>query len=357
MKQFFLGSCLLLSLFAHAQQRKTENVVIVTLDGMRWQEIFGGVDSSIMNDPKYTKHQKDLSAAYWDPDTDNRRKKLFPFFWGFLRERGQLYGNRARGNLVNVSNPYQFSYPGYNEIFTGYPDTAVNSNDKVINKNTNVLEFINGQKGYGGKVAVFSTWDAFPYILNRQRNGIYMNSDTDSLSFGSREFRMINDMQFLAPQPLAVRPDLLTFFAARQYLKEFRPRVLYLAWDETDDYAHAGLYDQYINSAHAEDKMLADLWSTLQSMPGYKDRTTLIVTCDHGRGGKIKDQWRDHGADVEGSGAIWMAVIGPDTRASGEMTQPSQLYQKQWAPTIAALLGLSFRPDQGSADPVRSVLE
>jgi len=357
MKKFFWVPCVLLSLLANAQNHKTENVVVVTLDGMRWQEIFGGVDSAVLGNAAYTTDKAGMKGKFWSDDVRERRKKLFPFLWTTVEQKGQLYGNRDRGNLINVANRYQFSYPGYNEIFTGYPDTAVNSNDKILNKNTNVLEFINKQKGFTGKVAAFTTWDCFPYILNRERSGIYVNADTEALHFSSREFQMVNEMQSLTARPLGVRPDLFTYFAAKQYLKEYNPRVLYIAFDETDDFAHAGLYDQYLNSAHAEDGMLADLWNTLQSMPRYKDKTTLIVTCDHGRGDKIKDQWRDHGEKVEGSGSIWMVAMGPDTHAAGEVTTPAQLYQKQWAPTIAALLGFDFRPDQGSADAVRTVLQ
>ncbi|HZE85487.1 MAG TPA: alkaline phosphatase family protein, partial [Puia sp.] len=341
---------------ASPASRKTENLVIVTLDGMRWQEIFGGIDSALLGNAAYTMDKDGLKNKFWSDDARERRKKLFPFLWTTVEQKGQLYGNRNIGNNVNVANRYKFSYPGYSEIFTGYPDTAVNSNDKILNKNINVLEYINKQKGYAGKVAVFSSWDVFPFILNRERSGIYINADNDTFRLASKELKMINEMQFLTARPLGLRPDLLTYFAGKEYLKAYNPRVLYIGWDETDDYAHAGLYDQYINSAHAEDGMLADLWNTLQSMPQYKDKTTLIVTCDHGRGDKIKAQWKDHGQNVDDSGQIWMVAMGPDTRPGGEISTQSQLYQQQWAPTMAALLGFDFRPAHSEAAPVRSVL-
>jgi len=340
---------------AQSVSRKTENLVIFTLDGMRWQEVFGGIDSALAGDPKYTRDKDVLNKKFYSADMRERRKKLFPFLWTTVAEKGQLYGNRTAGNLVNVSNPYQFSYPGYNEIFTGCPDTAVNSNDKVLNRNTNVLEFINRQKGFSGKVAAFTTWDVFPYIFNTGRSGLFVNSGVDSLHFSDKGLQVVNEMQFLAPQPLEVRPDVITYFAGKEYLKTYRPKVLYIAFDETDDFAHAGLYDQYLSQAHAEDAMIADLWNTLQSMPQYKDKTTLIITCDHGRGDKVKDNWRHHGKEIQESGEIWMAVMGPDTRPAGEVSTHTQLYQKQWASTMAALLGFQFLPDHGSAEPVPTV--
>lgn len=350
-----LCSCMVLGVFAQHPPHETENLVIVTLDGMRWQEVFGGVDSALLNNPMYTREKKELQEKFWREGAAERRAVLFPFFWSTIVQKGQLYGNRLAGNYVNVANPYHFSYPGYNEIFTGYPDTAVNSNDKILNKNTNVLEFINRQKGYKGKVAVFSTWDVFPYILNSARSGVYVNSGFDTLAFAAPGLKIVNEEQFLTPSPLGIRPDLLTYFAGKEYLKAYSPKVLYISFDETDDYAHSGLYDQYLKSAHAEDGMIADLWNLLQSLPAYKDKTTLIVTCDHGRGDKIKNEWRDHGERIEGSDAIWMAIIGPDTPPSGEAKGAGQLYQKQWAPTMAALLGFDFHPDQGKAEPVQTV--
>lgn len=340
-----------------AQTRKTENVVVVTLDGMRWQEVFGGADSSLINNEKYAHDTAGLKKEFWSDDSTQRREKLFSFLWSTVKQEGQLYGNRHLGNYVNVTNPYRFSYPGYNELFTGYADTAVNSNDKILNKNTNVFEFINKQKGYEGKVAAFSTWDVFPYILNAKRSGLYVNSDVDSLPFKSPQFDIINQLQFLSPKPIGVRPDVLTYMAAKEYLKEYKPKVLYIAFDETDDYAHAGYYNQYLSSAHAEDGMIKDLWNTLQAMPQYKGKTTLIVTCDHGRGDEIKDQWRDHGKDVKGASEIWMVAIGPDTKPTGEAKGSGQLYQKQMAATIASLLGFTFKPAQGVAEPINNIVK
>lgn len=339
-----------------AINRKTENLVMVAMDGMRWQEIFGGVDSSLMRDAAFTKDRKEVQRAFWDADREERRKKLFPFFWNTIARQGQLYGNRALDNKVDVANPYKFTYPGFSETVTGYPDSAVNSNGLNKNRNINVLEFINEQKGYTGKVATFATSVLFPYILNKWRNGLYVNADKDSLAFDTPQMQMLNDMERLAAKPTGERPDLLTYFAAREYLKQAHPRVLYIPMGETDAFAHDGLYDQYLGAAHAEDAMVADLWNILQSMPQYRNKTTLIVTCDHGRGDKIKAQWTDHGVKVEDSGEIWFAVIGPDSSPLGEVAGPLQLYQGQLAATMAALLGFHFAPPQKVLPVIDSVL-
>ncbi|CAN5543849.1 hypothetical protein BH10BAC3_BH10BAC3_12970 [soil metagenome] len=340
---------------AFSQQQKTENLVIVTLDGMRWQEVFGGIDSALMNNKNYTKDSAGTAGKFWADDVSERRKKLFPFLWNTIEKQGQLYGNRKFDNKVNNANRYKFSYPGYNEIFTGYPDTLVNSNDKIWNKNTNVLEFINKQNVYKGKVAAFTTWDVFPYILNSKRSGVYVNADVDSLKFSNEKLQLINDIQFLTTRPIGVRPDVLTYIAAREYMKAYKPKVLYIAFDETDDLAHAGMYDLYLGSAYAEDRMIEDLWNYIQSDPQYKNKTTLLITCDHGRGDKDKNNWRHHGEKIEEAGEIWLAAIGPDTKPLGELKTSMQLYQEQYAATIANLLGLNFAAEHPVAKPIEAV--
>jgi hypothetical protein len=357
MNRFFIPGFIFCSIFVlkTSAQSKTENLVIVTLDGMRWQEVFGGADSAILNDKNFTRDSSGMYTKFWDNDIYERRKKLFPFFWNTIVRNGQLYGNRWIGNEVNNANGYKFSYPGYNEIFTGYPDTAVNSNDKILNKNINVLEFINQQDTYKNEVAAFSTWDVFPYILNKWRSGIYVNSDTDSLPYTTEKFKLIDDIESLTSRPIGVRPDVLTYIAAREYMKEMKPKILYIAFDETDDLAHAGMYDLYLGSAHAEDKMIEDLWNFIQSSPMYKNKTTLIITCDHGRGDNPKKNWTDHGEKIEDAGQIWIAALGPDTKPEGEINTKGVLYQEQLAATFARILGLTFSANHPVAGPIENI--
>lgn len=341
---------------AAQKHTRTENIIIVTLDGLRWQEVFNGADPEIMKNRAYVKDSSDTYSRFWNDNPRIRREKLFPFLWNVVAENGRIYGNRNLGNKVNVANPYQFSYPGYNEILSGYADIAINSNDPIPNKNTTILDVINMKPDYKGKVAVFSSWDAFPYIVNKWRSGVYVNSDTDSLKFDNPILQVINDMQFLTPEPVGVRPDVITYFAAREYLKVYHPKVLYIIFDETDDLAHAGMYDQYLKSAAAEDGMIANLWKILQSDPYYKDKTTLLINCDHGRGDLVKDNWRHHGQEIKESGETWLAVIGPDTKPEGEIKTEMQLYNNQIAQTIARLLGFNFRCEHPVGEAIKTVI-
>ena len=289
-----------------------------------------------------------LKQKFWATTIDDRRKKLLPFFWSAIVSHGQLHGNRNLGSKVNVKNPYWFSYPGYNEIFTGYPDTTVNSNDKNLNKNTTILEFLNKQPGYTGKIAAFTSWDCFGAIFNEPRANFFVSSGIDSLPFKTASFKLLNEMQQMSPLPMGsdVRPDHLTYFIAREYVEEYKPKVLYIAFDETDDYAHGGRYDQYLNMAHMEDKWIGDLWNMIQQMPEYMNKTTLLILCDHGRGDKVKKEWTSHGEKIEGSDQIWLGALGAGIEPRGEIQTDEQLYQAQVAQTIARLLGYNFKANQ-----------
>jgi hypothetical protein len=357
---YCLLAVLLLCAPATAQQKhKTENVVLITLDGFRWQELFRGADSTFMKQQTFLK-DGEVRKKYWRDDLAERRKALLPFIWSAIGTQGQLYGNRDRGSLMNVTNTMWFSYPGYNELLTGKADDArINSNDKNYNPNTNVLEFINQQPAYKGKVAAFTSWDCFPYIINNKRSGVFVSSGLVPAKGArlSEKEATLNQLMFAIPNPLGdVRLDAFTFYYALEYVKKNKPRVLYLAFDETDDFAHAGEYAAYLNAARYTDGFIGELWQYLQSDAQYKGKTTLIITCDHGRG-PTTESWKHHGEKTAESDQVWMAVIGPDTPVTGEVAGGSQLYQRQVAKTLAAFLGLEFSTPAGPAEAISSTMK
>lgn len=345
-----------------AQPLKTQNVVIVTIDGLRWQEVFRGADSALV-DSKYTSDKDAVQKQFWSATTAERRKLLFPFIWSTMVQNGQVYGNRDAGNKSEVANKYFFSYPGYNELFTGFPDPRINSNGPLDNPNENVLEYINKQKEFNDKVAVFASWERFPQILNVKRSGLMVNAGFMDLKLPamSEHLQYLNELQHKAPTYLgdSTRIDFLTFEFAKEYLKQYQPRVLYMAFDETDEMAHAGYYKFYLDRAHQEDAFIKEIWEYLQSNPAYKDKTTLIVTCDHGRGDEPLASWCNHGLFIAPhSEQTWLAVMGPDTPSMGEMKAGGIVYQKQMAQTIAKLLGLDFKAAAGHevADAIDNVI-
>jgi hypothetical protein len=241
----------------------------------------------------------------------------------------------------------------------GFPDHRIDSNDKRLNPNPNVLEWIATQPGFEGRVAAFTSWDVFPFILNEPRAGIPVNAgweEVDNLPATPR-LALLNDLiRTSRRESEGVRDDELTFFAALEYLEQAQPRVLYISLDGTDTDAHSRRYDRYLRSARLADEYLRMLWKKLQSMESYAGKTTLLVSSDHGRGDP-PDDWRGHGEDVIGSHLMWLAAMGPGTEALGERSETSPLTQSQIAATVAALLGLEYGADvPAAAPPVVAIL-
>lgn len=126
------------------------------------------------------------------------------------------------------------------------------------------------------------------------------------------------------------------------------PKVLFIGYGETDEYAHSGRYDLYLRSAQQVDRYLSQLWSRFQADPRTRNKVTLLISTDHGRGWGV--EWTDHGEEVNGAEYIWSAAIGPDIGALG-VRRNSPTQQAQMAATIAAALGKDWR----SAEPQAAV--
>ncbi len=359
MKSFlpFLAAVLCLPALAQepppfpGEHAKTKKLFIITIDGFRWQEIFTGADPLLVGNTDYVRDTLLTRQLYWDSTAQERRKKLLPFFWSTVAREGRIYGNRLWGNKVNVRNFYKISYPGYNEIFTGHTDAFNSPNLPMENPHVNVLEYLNNSQEYKGKVAVFTSWNVFPYILNETRSGLPVNSGYAPLAEKAvPEAGLIDSVQTSMHQS-KTRHDLLTFLTAKEYIELHHPSILFLGFGETDECAHAGRYDLYLQQAADIDRMISDLWYLVQTDPYYRDSTTFLITTDHGRGWK-SNKWTTHGFWAEGSGDIWMAVLGPDILPGGEMRSHGQVYQKQLAATIAALLGDPLAPGHPPGHPI-----
>ena len=357
---FFLSAHASVSFAQTAENHKTQNVLFVMTDGLRWQEVFRGADPSLMN----KKHGgvaniDELRRMYWHDGLEERREALMPFLWQVVAKNGQIYGNRDKGSDAFVTNGLNFSYPGYNETLCGFPDPRVHSNDKVPNPNVTVLEWLNNKSEYHDKVAAFAAWDVFPFIFNAPRAGFLVNAGYEPLNSipASTRLDLLNHLKAEIPHLWNDEPfDSIPFYTAIEYLQARRPKILYLSLGETDDWAHAGNYGEYLNAAHRVDAYLKLLWDAVQSMPEYRGTTTLIFSPDHGRG-RSRSGWKDHGEEVPESKYIWMAFLGPDTPALGERSQIPAVTQSQIAATLAAIVDENYHaavPNAGK--PISDVL-
>lgn len=324
-----------------AADHKTENVILIHTDGLRWQEVFTGADPALLPKPD-SNHA--LIKNYWREDLNERRAVLMPFFWNVIAKQGQLYGNQKKGSVARVTNDQWFSYPGRNEFLTGAADPEIRSNAKVPNKNVTVLEWLHQKPAFQGAVAAFSGWDVVPFILNRERCGFPVMGGWEPVpeTPPSPRMALLNELiEDTTPATPAENFDSIIFQAARNYLVTKQPRVLFIDFLETDHWAHAGRYDNVLRTVQKVDDYVRRLWETVQASDHYRDKTTLILVTDHGRG-EAPEKWKSHGAKIDGAQNIWMAFLGPDTPALGERTDCPEVTQSQIAATLAALLGENY---------------
>lgn len=340
---------------------KTRNVVLIVSDGLRWQEVFTGATATLLDE----KHggiwdkKADLEREFWRADPNERRKALLPFLWNTVAVHGQIFGNQRKGSIARVTNKLAFSYPGYNEMTTGHPDARINSNEFGPNPNISVFEWLNGLPDLHGRVGIYGTWAAFKDIFNAERSKLpmlvgydlpYAGQLTPQQALLNRLYATTTKLEDEAVYDAFMQVPLIESFAKNQ------PRVLFVGYGETDNWAHAGRYDLVLHSARNFDQFVEELWNTLQALPAYKDQTTFIITTDHGRGSGLT-QWKEHGVEEKGSENIWIAVMGPDTAPLGERSHVPEVHQAQIAATVAAFLGKDYR--QGvpqAAAPLAEVL-
>ena len=320
--------------------RRTKNVILLTLDGLRIQELFGGMDPLLAarsvvlarqlphrldrlrpagdeeQPVQVPRRQRgdlggelervqkkawiyDLDRArqrFWRDTPGERRAVLLPYFWGTLAPQGIVLGDKDRGCSVQPSNPLLFSAPGYAEILTGQPQPDVITNDTKRYPHRTVLEFVRSELRLGKRqVATIGSWDGFGTLSSSEADAFFTNTGYERVPAGMATPRMefLGDLQF---QIMALweegRSDAVTFNIALEYLRTERPRLLYIALGESDDWAHARRYDRLLDYINVADGYLRRLWQTLQSIDRYRGSTTLILTNDHGLGQRLSDPGR-----------------------------------------------------------------
>jgi hypothetical protein len=319
------------------------NVIVVTLDGLRWQEFFGGAERALFAKDADKDDPPNAVKRFWRDTAEARRAALMPFMWEVIARNGQVFGDPSRNSLCHVTNGLWFSYPGYAEMLSGLADPRVDSNEKIPNPNVTVLEWLNGRPGFGGRVAAFGAWNVLPFILNVERSRLVVGDGYPPVPRPrtDRE-RAVNDLADDLPPIWEGAPlDAPIMHAAFECLRSRKPRVLYVLLGETDEWAHETRYDLYLDAAYRSDRFIRRMWEAAQSMPEYKGRTALVVAVDHGRGATATD-WTDHGRKVPAAERTWIAVMGPRVPPLGPRDGVT-VTTGQVAATIAALVGEDYR--------------
>jgi hypothetical protein len=323
----------------------SESIVLVVLDGVRWQEVFGGVD-------------RKLAAAEHIPAASP--DDLVPHLRAAAFERGAVLGAPDHGPSIHATGPNFVSLPGYTEIFTGRTSAHCQNNECRGANAPTFADEVRASSADDGDVAVFSSWERIGRVASVDPANIVLSTGRSRLSHAerlladdsTRQWQELGARASAYPGKGDFRPDRYTAEIALHYLESRRPRFLFLGLGEPDEYAHRGDYAGYVASLHAADNVIGRLFETLDRMGARGASTTVFITTDHGR---ARD-YRFHGRPYPESSRVWLVAAGSGVHARGMVRSLRSHRLADVAPTMRALFHRA--PDEGplSGAPIAELL-
>lgn len=256
------------------------NVVLITVDGVRWQELVDGSDPLLTKTPE----------------------PLFPLFWSTLAPRGRFYGNRREGSSMTVTTAANASLPGYTAIYAERDQGCMTNGCRRITVPTFIDRLHDELEVPPSKIEVFASW-------SKMRLAVTGRDDVATLRCGVAELNEDHAKDPHVEVDGAFDFDRFAASDALAALDRDQPRFLHLALLDSDRYGHQRRYQKYVEVLKAYDRTLAEVVEHLEHAGEYGRNTALIVTTDHGRG--LWDQWADHGPQVPASSHVFAFVMLP----------------------------------------------
>jgi hypothetical protein len=325
-----------------ADDRAESAVVLVVLDGVRWQEVFGGADRVLA-------HQRGLNPLAWASP-----RVLMPSLQRLLDTRAIALGAPGRGADITATGPRFISMPGYLEIFAGRPDPGCESNECARPPAHTVADDVIESSG-ADDVAVVSSWPAIARASSADASRLVVSAGRKRLERG--DVLRADDATALLldqggrarafPGEGDYRPDAITATVALRVLESLHPRFLFVGLGDADEYGHRNDYHGYLEAIHASDAFLGDLFAELDQMGARGRHTTVLVTADHGRA----YDFQNHGGRYPESGRVWLVAAGGDVAGHGLVAASSRHTLSDVAPTVRALLGID-----GPGQPIPEVV-
>ncbi len=278
---------------------RTEHVILVVIDGPRYSELWA--DSA----------------------------ELAPNLSGKLMQEGVFASDF-------YNDGYTYTNAGHAALTTGV-NQAIDNYGNELPANPSIFQYYLKASGKPATAAwVVASKDKLD-ILGDTRHPEWQGTYQPSLNCG------VNGPN------TGYRMDSLTLMEAKRILATHRPSLMLLNFMEPDGYAHAGNWANYVRGIARNDRYIKQLWDFLKKDPFYKDKTTLLVTSDHGRHlDGVAEGWPEHGDHCAGCEHIGLLAIGPDFKKGRKLKSRYTLVDI--APTVAYLL--QFRMDSVVFEPV-----
>jgi hypothetical protein len=333
---------------ADTKSVENQHVVLVALDGVRWQEVFLGVDAELARRAR-------LGAS-----SVVSAEKLMPNVHALVAESGVALGAPSRGAPISASGPNHVSTPGYMEILTGRRRTPCRDNGCRPIAQPTLLDEIVAVPGVDREdVAVVASWEGLEKAASLDGSRIAISVGRSRgvtrnlFSFDSASAALLTAGATAGPQPgqSDFRRDRETAAIALHYLRSRQPRFMFLGLGEPDEYAHHGNYGGYLAAIQRADAVIGQVVEELEKLEQEGRTVTLLVTTDHGRSANF----RGHGADPE-SARVWLVASGTQISSNGYVAAPTPRYLADLAPTMRALFGLPPDPSGDAGTVMHELL-
>ncbi|TAL58445.1 MAG: hypothetical protein EPN84_13015 [Legionella sp.] len=301
MWRWFVG--ILGALPALAFSAAIDRVIYITLDGVRWQDLY-------------------LTQEY------------FPLLWEKHAANLTFYGAPNSNTHIQVAS-IPISLPSYQSQLSGAVQPCDSNECGRISVETFLESLIHQYKLNKKNVATFASWNRIELAAERVKGTTYTNTgnnpvvDPDTDESDEVMYLLNQQQEEDYPEEAGVRYDKYTFAQALHYLETFQPRFLWISLNDADELAHENKLTEYQQTLQFYDQSLDTLFTKLYSL-GLDERTMIIVTTDHGRGND--DDWTEHGPSIPGSEQTWAFVMN------------GQLKPDYVQNTIAHYSTLSIRP-------------
>jgi hypothetical protein len=311
-------------------ERGAQVVVLVAIDGVRWQEVFAGVE------------RERALASHMAEEEIVGAAALMPNLWWLLRTRGAALGGTCHA-AMRASGPAYISLPGYIEMLTGMRSSGCTTNDCALPAADTLADAFAEGSADAGEVAFFASWPQLSSGAARRPDALVISTGrggtnhVDQLRRDEAASALFDAGEAATPAPGYgnYRPDRYTAALASHYLRAREPRFMFLSLGDTDELAHKGDYRGYLEALRSADGVVGDIAVALAEMSARGTPTLLLVTTDHGRA----DSFADHERQAE-AGDVWMVAAGDAVKARGclETSAPSHL--ADIATTVRAVAGL-----------------
>ena len=251
------------------------NVVLVTIDGVRWQEIFTGADPLLADAAALARDDRRLPRGM----TPNLHRLFF--------DEGTVLGDPRVGEPFNASGPTFVSLPGYVEIMTGaISGCPGNECDPHVSWAT-----------IPGSESIPARRRSRPPRSSPRGSASRAPCPTDAAAASSStpDAAQVRAKRLHTPAPGEYLPDRRAAAPWRSITSSgTAPRFLWVALQgDTDEWAHRGDYRGYVEALRFADDFVetswprtSPRWATTARTPRSSSPPIMAATAsfaDHGR--------------------------------------------------------------------------